>query len=116
MRSARLLISVVPTSCGNSRATASTRAVQTSQVAVLSTGLSSPSTFVGLRPAHRPTASYPGVSFRRHVPPPHSRSSARALVTFLESLVRGEPGDADTGNDNGVRAGLASASPAPALV
>ena len=40
-------------------------------------------------------------------------AGARALVTFLESLVRGEPGDANSGKDKGMRAGLASARPAP---
>ena len=33
-------------------------------------------------------------------------AGARSLVTFVESLVHGEAGDVDTGNDNDVRAGL----------
>ena len=43
-------------------------------------------------------------------------AGVRAQVAFVESLVRGEAGEGNTGNDNGVRAGLASASPAPALI
>ena len=41
-------------------------------------------------------------------------AGARALVTFLESLVRGGVGP--DGSDDGMKAGLASARPAPALV
>ena len=41
-------------------------------------------------------------------------AGAKALVTFLESLERGGVGD--DGSNDGMRAGLASARPAPAPV
>ena len=39
-----------------------------------------------------------------------ARAAANALVPFLVALT-GDTADTDTGNDNGMRAGLASASP-----
>ncbi len=44
-----------------------------------------------------------------------ARAAADALVAFLRALT-GDAADTDSGNDNGMRAGLALASPAPAPV
>jgi hypothetical protein len=43
------------------------------------------------------------------------QSILHLFVRHVDTLGK-TPGDDDTGNDSGVRAGLASASPAPALV